>query len=150
MFSANYAPILRQDYHYLQLDGIELPHKPRHLSVPPGLSKTRYVWRKPCTYLALKLTLSPNGQKRDSTWPTSPSNSIQCAQNDIHTPSMLGANRAPILRQDYHYVQMDWIELPHEPRHLGVPPRASKIISEPMVYLAQTVHLSCVMITTIS
>jgi hypothetical protein len=31
-----------------------------------------YVWRKSCTYLAPTLTLSPNGWKQDSTWPTSP------------------------------------------------------------------------------
>jgi hypothetical protein len=29
-----------------------------------------YIWRKPYTYLAPTLTLSPNGPKRDSTWPT--------------------------------------------------------------------------------
>jgi hypothetical protein len=37
---------------------------------------------------------------------------------------------------------MDWIELPLEPRHLGVPTGASKMISEPMVHSAQTMHLS--------
>jgi hypothetical protein len=34
-------------------------------------------------------------------------------------------------------------ELPLEPRNLGVPSGASKMISNPMVRLAQTVHLSC-------
>jgi hypothetical protein len=34
-------------------------------------------------------------------------------------------------------------------RHLGVPSGASKTISEPMVCSAQTVHLSCVKISTI-
>jgi hypothetical protein len=34
--------------------------------------------------------------------------------------------------------------------HLGVPSGASKMISEPTVHLAQTVHLSCVKISTIS
>ena len=33
-------------------------------------------------------------------------------------------------------------EIPHDPRHLGVPSDASKTISEPMVRLAQTMHLS--------
>jgi hypothetical protein len=41
-------------------------------------------------------------------------------------------------------------EIPHGPRHLGVPSGASKIISEPVVRSAQTVHLSCVKISTIS
>ena len=31
-------------------------------------------------------------------------------------------------------------EIPHDPRHLGVPSGASKTISEPMVRSAQTVH----------
>ena len=52
-----------------------------------------YVWRKPCTYLALTLTPSPNGPN----------------------------------------------EIPHDPRHLGLPSGASKTISEPMIRLAQTV-----------
>jgi hypothetical protein len=42
-----------------------------------------YVWRKSCTYLAPTLTLSPNGPKWDSTWPTSPWSSIRCVQNNF-------------------------------------------------------------------
>jgi hypothetical protein len=34
------------------------------------------VWRKPCNYLASALTLSLDGPKWDSTWPTSPRSSI--------------------------------------------------------------------------
>jgi hypothetical protein len=45
---------------------------------------------------------------------------------------------------------MDWIKLPLKPHHLGVTSRALKIISKPMVCLAQTVHLSCIKISTIS
>jgi hypothetical protein len=41
-------------------------------------------------------------------------------------------------------------EIPHDPHHLGVPSGASKTISEPMVCSTQTVHLSCIMTTTIS
>ena len=41
-------------------------------------------------------------------------------------------------------------ELPVELRHLGVPSGASKMISEPMVRSTQTVHLSCVKISTMS
>jgi hypothetical protein len=33
----------------------------------------------------------------------------------------LAQNHAPILRQDWQYLQMDQIELPYELRHLGVP-----------------------------
>jgi hypothetical protein len=175
------------------MDRIELPHEPRHLGVPPVVSKTIYepleylaqtvhrssvkittiskqiepslhlslvtkeyhrvrpkwflshwyVWHKPCTYLALTLTLSPNKPKWDSTWPTSPSSSIRCIQNDIRAFSMLGANRAPIFSQDYHYLQTDWSELPLERPHLGVTSGVSKTISEPMRCLAQTMHLPC-------
>jgi hypothetical protein len=45
---------------------------------------------------------------------------------------------------------MDRNELPFEPRHLGVPFGASKMISEPVVCLAETVHLSCIETNTIS
>jgi hypothetical protein len=37
-----------------------------------------------------------------------------------------------------------------DPRHLEVPPGVSKIISEPMVRSAQTMHQSCIKIRTIS
>jgi hypothetical protein len=56
---------------------------------------------------------------------------------------MFGTSRAPILRQYLYYLQTYQNELPLEPRHLGVPLRASKVISEPMVRLVQTVHLFC-------
>jgi hypothetical protein len=36
------------------------------------------------------------------------------------------------------------------PRHLGVPSAVSKMIYEPVVHSTQTMHLSCVMISTIS
>jgi hypothetical protein len=63
---------------------------------------------------------------------------------------MFGANRAPILHQHQHSLQMDQNEIPHDSRHLGVPSGASKMISEAVVRSAQTVHLSCVKINTIS
>jgi hypothetical protein len=45
---------------------------------------------------------------------------------------------------------MDRHEILHDPRHLGVPSGASKMISELTVCLAQTVHLSWIKISTIS
>jgi hypothetical protein len=63
-----------------------------------------YVRRKPCSYIAPTLTLSPSGSKWDSTWPT----------------------------------------------HQGVPLGASKMIFLAMVRSTQTMHLSCVKISTIS
>ena len=41
------------------------------------------VRHKSCTYLALILTLSPNGLKQASTWASSPSRTIGCVQNDF-------------------------------------------------------------------
>jgi hypothetical protein len=51
-----------------------------------------YVWCKLCIYLAPRLTLSPNGLKRDSTWPTWPSSSIRCVQKDFWGYGTFGAN----------------------------------------------------------
>jgi hypothetical protein len=102
-----------------------------------------YIWRKPCSYLAPTRTLSPKGPKWDSTWPMSPRSSIGCVQNDFRAYGTFSANRAPILRQDLHYLQIDRIELSLDPSHLEVSLGASKMISEHMVCFAQTVHLSC-------
>jgi hypothetical protein len=138
--------------HCLQMERREIPHDPRHLGVllgtfkiisepmvrstqtvhylasrlalsPNGLSfhlslltseyhqvhpkrfvSRWYIWSKLYTYLAPTLTLSLNGKKRSSTWPTSPRSSM------------------------------------------GAP----KMIFEPMVLSTQTVHLSCINISTIS
>jgi hypothetical protein len=45
---------------------------------------------------------------------------------------------------------MDQNKLPLDPCHTGVPSGVFKMISEPIVRLAQTIHLSCVEINTIS
>jgi hypothetical protein len=55
-----------------------------------------YIRRKLFTYLAPRLTLSPNRPKRASTWHTSPRSTIGCAQNDFHAHDTFGTNRAPI------------------------------------------------------
>ena len=53
-------------------------------------------------------------------------------------------------RIDTNSHQMDRNEIPHDPRHLRLPSGGSKMISESMVCLAQTAHLSCVKISTMS
>jgi hypothetical protein len=63
---------------------------------------------------------------------------------------MFGANRAPILHRQQHYLQMDQNDIPQDQSHLGVPSGASKMISEAVVCSSQTVHLSCVKISTLS
>jgi hypothetical protein len=47
-------------------------------------------------------------------------------------------------------LQIDWNELPLEPRYVWVPSGVPKTFSEPMVCSTQTVHLSCIKINTIS
>jgi hypothetical protein len=68
-------------------DPNELPLEPHHLVVTSSASKTI---SKPMVCLAqtmhlscTTLTLSPNGKKRDSAWPTSPRCSIGCIQNNF-------------------------------------------------------------------
>jgi hypothetical protein len=75
-----------------------------HRVCPKRFLSLWYVWRKPCTYVAPTQTLSPNRPKWDSTWPMSPRSSIGCVQNDFWAYGTLGTKRAPILRQDYHYL----------------------------------------------
>jgi hypothetical protein len=50
---------------------------------PKWFSSLWYGRPKPCTYLAPRWTLSPNGPKWASTWPNSPMSSIRCAHNDF-------------------------------------------------------------------
>jgi hypothetical protein len=66
---------------------------------PKQFLSLRYVWRKPCTYQAPKLTLYPKGSKWDSTWPKSPRSSIECVQNDFWCYGTFGANCGPILHR---------------------------------------------------
>jgi hypothetical protein len=75
-----------------------------------------YIWRKPCTYSGSRLALSPNRLNQGSTSASSPRSAIGCIQTYQN-------------------------KIPYDPHHLGVPPGAPKIVSEPMVRLAQTMHL---------
>jgi hypothetical protein len=109
-----------------------------------------YVHCESCTYLVSRLAQSLNGPKRASTWLSSPRSTIGCVQNDLWAYGTFNANRAPILHQDLHYLKIDWIELKLDPHHLEVLLGASKMILEPMVRLAQTLHLSCTDTNTIS
>jgi hypothetical protein len=93
------------------------------------------------------LTLSSNEPKLDSKWPTSPRSSIGCVQNNFRACDTFGANRAPILQQDLHYLLTERNKHPLELGHPGGPSGSSNTISEPMVRLAQTVHLSCTTLT---
>jgi hypothetical protein len=154
---------------------MELPLEPCHLGVPSGASK---MISKPMVHLAQTMHLSctyltwptsprssfgcvqndfqscgmfaTNGPNRASTWVLSPKCSIKYVQNYFCAYGTFSTNHAHILRQDYHNLQMDRNEHPLDPCHLGVPSGACKMISELMVHLAQTVHLSCTDTNTIS
>jgi hypothetical protein len=159
------------------------------------ISEPWYVRHKPCTYLAPTLTLSRNGPKWDSTWPTSPKSSLRCKQYYFCAYGMFKANRAPILHRNERCPQTDRNEIhkthiikefhrvflklflrlwhvwskpctylaltlwlfPNAPKwhstwphHLGVPSGASKMISEPLECLVQTVLVSCTDTSTVS
>jgi hypothetical protein len=83
-FGANHSPSLRWDEHYLQRDWNELPLDPHLLGVRWGMPKMicepKEHRHKPCTFIALRLTLSPNGPKQASTWAMSRRSTIECAK----------------------------------------------------------------------
>jgi hypothetical protein len=105
---------------------------------------------KQCTNLASRLALSPNGQKRASIWASSPHSTIRCIQNDYYAYDILDSNRAPISHSHKHWLQMNQNEIWHDPHLVEVPLGAFKAISMPTVRSAQTVHLSCIKISTMS
>jgi hypothetical protein len=75
---------------------------------------------------------------------------IRCVQNKFHDCGTFSANRASTLRRDQHSLQMDRNVLPLNPRHLEVLSGVSKMISKLTVHSAQTMHLSCTDINSVS
>ena len=59
-----------------------------------------YVWRKPCTYLALTLTPSPNGPNEIPHDPRHLGVSSDASKTISEAYGTFSANLAPILRQD--------------------------------------------------
>jgi hypothetical protein len=121
-----------------------------HRVCPKLFIRLWYVQCKPCTYLASRLALSPNGPNR-------------APPNPRHLGVPSGASKRiyePIVRltQTEHLSCTDantvsktgQNKFPHDPRHLGVPSGAFKTISEPTVCSMQTVHQSCTKISSIS
>jgi hypothetical protein len=102
-----------------------------------------YIRRKLCTYLALRLTLSPNKLKCSSTWSTPPGNTNWCVRRDFRAHGTFGETlhlscleintNSKRNTMSFHLTNVT-----KEVRS-GVP----KPISMPMVHSAQTVHLSC-------
>jgi hypothetical protein len=66
-----------------------------HRVRPKQFMRLWYVRHKPCTYLASRLALSPNGLNRASTWASSPRSTIGCIQNDFWACGMFVGYRAP-------------------------------------------------------
>jgi hypothetical protein len=97
----------------------------------------------------IKISTISNELSQASTWASSPRSTIGCVQNNFRAYGMFSTNHAPIFHRHQHYLQMDQNKIPHDPRHLGLPSGASKMISKAVVRSAQTVHLSCVKISTI-
>jgi hypothetical protein len=135
------------------MNWIELPIEPRHLGVPSGASK---MISEPVVSSAqtvqiccIKFSSISNELNQASTRASSSRSSIGCVQNDFWADGMFSTNHARILHRHQHYLQMDQNEISHDPCHLGVPSGVFKIIFEVVVRSAQTVHLSCVKITTI-
>jgi hypothetical protein len=73
-----------------------------------------------------------------------------CTSKTISEPMVRLAQTMYLSCTDTNTVSKWKEEMPHDPRHRGVPSGASKTISEPMVRLTQTVPLSYVEISIIS
>jgi hypothetical protein len=155
------------------MDRNEHPLEPHHLGVPSGASKTisepMVRSAKQCIYLASRLALSPNRPKRASTWASAPRSTIRCIEKDLWAYGTFGTDHAPILHQDrpkrFLSLWYVWrkpctylaLRLTLSPNKLKwhstwqtSPRRFPTMISERMVHSTQTVHLSCVKVSTIS
>jgi hypothetical protein len=154
MFGANRALILHRHQYCLQIDQNEIPHDPHDLGVRSDASKTiskAVVCSAETVHLScVKISTISNELTQASTWASSPRSTIVCVQNDFRAYCMVSTIHAPILHRHQHYLQMDQNEILHDPCHLGVPSGASKAISKNLVRSSQTMHLSCVKISTIS
>jgi hypothetical protein len=136
------------------MERIVLSVEPRHFGVPSGASKTNSdPMIRSAQTLHLYCTDSNTVSKRTETrfqMTHSPRSSIGCVQHDFRSDGKFDTNHARFLRQDYHNLQTDSNMFPLKPCHLGVSSGASKMISEPMVRSAQTVHLYCTDTNTVS
>jgi hypothetical protein len=127
------------------MEGNEILDDPQHLGVPSAMSKivSKAMVRLAQTMQLSSIKISTISKRIEMRFNLSlkPRSAIRFIQNDLCAYGTIGTNYAPILHQN---------EISHDPRHLGVPSTAFKMISEPVVRSAQTVHLSCIMISTIS
>ena len=138
------------------MDRNEIPHDPSHLGVPSGVSKPISVpvvhsaqtmhlsWVKTSTIpkwtelsFHLSLVTKENYWVRPKwfliLW------YVWCKPCTYVEPTLTLSPNGP-----------KWDEIPQDPHHLETPSGASKMISEPIVHSVQSVHLSCIKISTIS
>jgi hypothetical protein len=135
------------------MDWNEFLHDPHHLAVSSGESKMisePTVRSAQTVHLSwIKISTISKQTKQASIWALSPRSTIHCVQNDFWHYGTFGANCAPIMHRNQHYLQKDQNEILHDPRHQGVPSGVYKTVSEAMVRLVQTVVLFCTDANTI-
>jgi hypothetical protein len=136
------------------MDRNKLPLDKCHLGVPSGVPK---MISESVAHSAQTLHLSCMEINTISKWTkmsfhfTHVTGEVHWVQpKKFHAHGTFDANRAPILHRHSHRLRADQSELPLDPRHLGVPLVAPKMISEPIACLAQMGYLSCIEISTIS
>jgi hypothetical protein len=128
---------------------LSLVTKEYHLMHPKWFLRLWYIWWKSCTYLALKLTLSPNGPKQACIWASSPRSTVRCIQNNFWAYGRFWRKRCT-----YHAPKLT-LSPKGSKRYSTWPttPRSSigciQNSSEAMVRLVQIVDLSCMETNTI-
>jgi hypothetical protein len=136
------------------MDWNEIPHDQYHIGDPSDASKmiSEHMVRSAQTVHLSCVNISTISKQTKTSihLASSPRSTIGCVQNDFCAYDTFGTKCAPILHWQFHCLQMDWNMIPHDQCHLGDPSGASKMIFEPIVRLAQTVHLSCLKVSTIS
>jgi hypothetical protein len=136
------------------MDRNEILHDPRHLGVPSGVSKTlsKHVVCSAQTVHLSYVKISTISKRTKLSFHMS---LITLEYHRVCPKRFLSqwyVWRKPCtyLASDYNYLQTDCIELPLDPRQLGVSSGVSKMIFEPMRCLAQIMHLSCTDTYTVS
>jgi hypothetical protein len=153
MFDANRALILHRHQHCLEMDQNEIPHEPRDLRLPSGVSKTIHeaMVRSAQTVHLSCVKSSTNFERTESSFHLSlvtyeyhhvRPKWFQCLWYIRRKPFTYLASRLALYK-------LNWVKHPLERCHLGVLSGASKMISEAMICSAQIVHISCVKIGNI-
>jgi hypothetical protein len=147
MLGAYYAPILRQDLHNLQTGRNELLVEPRNLGVPSGVSKmiSELMVRLVHTMTPSCTDINSISKRTETRFHRT---HIAEEFHQLRPKEFLRlwcshCNPCTYLASRLDYLRTDRNELPVEPCHLGGPSGASEMISEAMVLLPQTMHLSC-------